>query len=164
MFKNFIIWESSSSSFVYSYLGDAGITTLSARPCFFKGKRHILLTAQDSISCETRLSSCPVEPKDMDSWSDLWSRGAHETQGTRQIDGRTLIHLHFIDMYEAEDLAERIREAHDWAECSDLLPDFCELAGMRADLEAAGSDFESVLFEAADFLGVDLLGEAEEES
>lgn len=162
--KNSIIWESNSPSFAYSYLGNGGITTLSACPCFFKGKRHILLTAQDSTDCETRLSSCPVEPKDLNSWSNLWLRGAHETQCTRQIDGRTLIHLHFVDMYKAEDLADRIRRSHGWAECSDILPDFCDLAGMRADYEAAGADdFERVLFEAADFLGVDLLTDEEEE-
>lgn len=159
MIKAYTIWESRSPAFAYSYLGDGGITTLSARPCFFKGKRHILLTSQDDICSEIRLASCPVEPRGLDSWSDLWSRSAYDTQGTRQIDGRTIRHLHFADVYEAADLAERIRRSHDWAECSDILPDFCDLAGMRADLEAAGADdFERVLFEAADFLGVDILG------
>lgn len=157
MNKAYTIWESHSPAFAYSYLGVGGITTLSACPCFFKGKRHILLARQDDTCSEIRLASCPVEPWDLDSWADLWSRSAYDTQGTRQIDGRTIRHLHFADVYEAEDLAERIRDSHDWAECSDILPDFCDLAGMRADLEAAGSDdFERVLFEAADFLGVDL--------
>ena len=72
MIKAYTIWESRSPDFAYSYLGDGGITTLSARPCFFKGKRHILLTRQDDTCIETRLSSCPVEPKNIDSWSDLF--------------------------------------------------------------------------------------------
>lgn len=152
------VWESQSPAFAYTYLSlnCPGFTTLSAAPCFFRGVRHILLTVKCDLYEEAFLASYPVMPVSDEDWTELFSR-----DDTRQIDGRTIRHLDFADVWEAADLAERICECHDWAECSDILPDFCELAGMRADFEAAGGeDFERVLFEAADFLGlgVDLLG------
>lgn len=155
------VWESRSPSFTYTYLGPdcPGFTTLSACPCFFRGMRHILLTAKCELYEEAYLASYPVMPVSAEDWSELFSR-----DDTRQIDGRTCRFLRFPDMCKVWDYAEWIRESHDWAECSDLLPDFCELAGMRADLEAAAADdFERVLFEAADFLGVDLCTDEEDE-
>lgn len=149
------VWESRSPAFIYTYLSPdhSGFTTLAARPCFFRGMRRVLLTAQCDLYEEAYLASYAVTPVSTEDWSELFSRS-----DTRQIDGRTIRYLRFADISDAEDLAERIRVSHDWAECSDILPDFCDLAGMRADFEAAGEDFERVLFEAADFLGVDILG------
>lgn len=148
------IWGSRDPSFEYSYIGDEGLTTLRARPCFFKGSPHILLTSQSGLYEEAFLASCPVAPRDAASWSELFSRS-----DTRQIDGRTIRHLKLADIYEAQDLAEQIRSAHDWEDAAELLPQFCELAGMREAFERSGERFEYVLFEAADFLSVDLIDE-----
>ena len=149
------VWKTRSPSFAYTYVSPdcPGFTTLSAHPCFFRGVRSILLTSECDLYEEAFLASYPVMPVSGEDWSELFSRS-----DTRQIDGRTIRHLILADTYDAEELGEQIRDAHDWAECSDILPDFCDLAGMKADFEAAGEDFERVLFEAADFLGVDILG------
>lgn len=151
-------FEMHAPAFACTYLSPncPGFTTLSAWPCFFRGVRHILLAAKCDLYEEAYLASYPVMPILPEDWTELFSR-----DDTRQVDGRTIRHLHFADLSAAADLAERICECHDWAECSDILPDFCELAGMRADFEAAGGeDFESVIFEAARFfgLGADIRG------
>lgn len=57
--------------------------------------------------------------------------------------------------YEAEQIAERIRTANEWNEddCRDLF----ELAGLEEEWKNAdGETFESVVYRAADILGVEI--------
>jgi hypothetical protein len=57
--------------------------------------------------------------------------------------------------YEAEQIAERIRTADEWNadDCAEL----CELAGLDEEWEEAdGETFESVVYRAAEILGVEI--------
>lgn len=61
-------------------------------------------------------------------------------------------------MKDTEELAKKIKNAHDWQECSDELAQLCELAGLEEEWKAAdGESFEAVVFKAADILGVEIL-------
>ena len=60
-----------------------------------------------------------------------------------------------MKMYEAEQIAERIRTADEWSidDCAGL----CELAGLDEEWEEAdGETFESVVYRAAEILGVEI--------
>ena len=61
----------------------------------------------------------------------------------------------WICMLSDEELAEEIRKSPEWEE--DLLRDLCYRADMLDEWEAAGDDFESVAFAAAEKLGLDIL-------
>lgn len=57
--------------------------------------------------------------------------------------------------YEAEQIAERIRTADEWN--ADDCRDLCELAGLEDGWEEAdGETFESVVYRAAEILGVEI--------
>lgn len=61
-----------------------------------------------------------------------------------------------MNAYEVKELAERIRNSEEWIE--EDVRALCEAAGMGAEFEAAdGETFESVVFAAADALGVEIL-------
>ena len=61
----------------------------------------------------------------------------------------------WICMLSDEELAEEIRKSPEWEE--DLLRDLCYRADMLDEWEAAGDDFDSVAFAAAEKLGLDIL-------
>ena len=57
---------------------------------------------------------------------------------------------------EARNVAKRIRQSGEWvlSDCKKL----CELAGLSEEWESAdGETFESILFKAADRLGVEIV-------
>ena len=59
-------------------------------------------------------------------------------------------------MRTAQEIAEEIRSTETWD--NDLLSELCELAGMSDEWNAAdGETFESVAYEAAEKLGVEIL-------
>lgn len=59
-------------------------------------------------------------------------------------------------MRNANEIAKEIREMDTWD--MDLLEELCEAAGMSDEWKAADGDtFESVAYEAADKLGVEIL-------
>lgn len=58
---------------------------------------------------------------------------------------------------EATELAEAIRDAHDWESCKDECKRICEMAGLSEEWENAdGETFEYVLMRAADKLHVNI--------
>ena len=61
----------------------------------------------------------------------------------------------WICMLSDDELAEEIRKVPEWD--ADLLRDLCYRADMLDEWEAAGDDFESVAFAAAEKLGLDIL-------
>ena len=59
-------------------------------------------------------------------------------------------------MKTAYEIAEELRASSVWD--IDLCADLCDLAGLAQKWEASdGEDFESVVYEAADILGVEIL-------
>ncbi len=59
---------------------------------------------------------------------------------------------------EAKELARKIRNAESWDEVLDEVEELCELADMSEEWEEADDDTaESVIFEAAEKLGVEIL-------
>lgn len=62
-----------------------------------------------------------------------------------------------IETMRAAELASEIREAQEWSEVKEQLVELCEIAGMADEWEAAdGETFESVVYAAAEKLGVEL--------
>lgn len=53
-----------------------------------------------------------------------------------------------------EDLAQKIRDLNEWD--PDLLRDLCWRADIVDEWDAAGDDFESVAYRAAEILGVEI--------
>lgn len=53
-----------------------------------------------------------------------------------------------------EELAQEIREANEWD--TDLLRDLCWRADIIEEWDAAGDDFETVAYKAAEILGVEI--------
>lgn len=94
---------------------------------------------------------------------DLYEEIAGDKESKMLYDGHEAIDLDstinwrlFADQ-EATELAEAIRDAHDWESCEDECKRLCEMAGLSEEWENAdGETFEGVLDRAADKLHVRL--------
>ena len=59
---------------------------------------------------------------------------------------------------EIKEIAAKIKAADNWMDVADEVEAICDAAGMLEELkEADDSTFESVIFKAADTLGVELI-------
>lgn len=94
---------------------------------------------------------------------DLYEEIAGDKESKTLYDGHEVIDLDsttnrrlFADP-EATELADAIRDAHDWESCEDECKRLCEMAGLSEEWENAdGETFEYVLMRAADKLHVNI--------
>lgn len=90
----------------------------------------------------------------------LYEEIAGDQESKMLYDGHEVINLDTINRKlfadpEATELAETIRDAHDWESCEDECKRLCEMAGMADEWDNAdGETFEGVLDRAADKLRV----------